>query len=69
MDVIYRDLKPENILIDFDGYIALTDFGLCKENVKFNETTNTFCGTPEVTHWNSHMGREREKGERKKETK
>eukprot|EP00127_Corallochytrium_limacisporum_P000168 Clim_evm29s6 gene=Clim_evmTU29s6 len=46
-DVIYRDLKPENILIDYDGYIALTDFGLCKENVRHNDTTNTFCGTPE----------------------
>eukprot|EP00124_Ichthyophonus_hoferi_P001575 Ihof_evm14s85 gene=Ihof_evmTU14s85 len=47
MDVIYRDLKPENILVDYTGYIALTDFGLCKEDVKHNETTNTFCGTPE----------------------
>eukprot|EP00128_Syssomonas_multiformis_P018553 Colp12_sorted_trinity150504_noHs@33981 len=46
-DIVYRDLKPENILVDYDGYIALTDFGLCKENVKHDETTNTFCGTPE----------------------
>jgi len=33
--------------LDGTGHIALTDFGLCKENVSFNETTNTFCGTAE----------------------
>ena len=43
----YRDLKPENILLDYTGHIALCDFGLCKLNMKDNDTTNTFCGTPE----------------------
>lgn len=47
LDIVYRDLKPENILVDYNGYIALTDFGLCKEDVKHDEKTNTFCGTPE----------------------
>jgi serine/threonine protein kinase len=47
MNIVYRDLKPENILIDKDGHIILTDFGLCKENVKYGDTTSTFCGTPE----------------------
>ncbi|KAI9508893.1 AGC/Akt protein kinase [Russula earlei] len=41
VDVVYRDLKPENILLDYTGHIALCDFGLT------NDTTNTFCGTPE----------------------
>jgi serum/glucocorticoid-regulated kinase 2 len=44
---LYSDLKPENILIDYNGHIALCDFGLCKLNMKENERTNTFCGTPE----------------------
>jgi len=46
-NIIYRDLKPENILLDSNGHVALTDFGLCKENVSFDDTTNTFCGTAE----------------------
>lgn len=41
------DLKPENILLDYTGHIALCDFGLCKLNMKDNDKTNTFCGTPE----------------------
>lgn len=46
-NVIYRDLKPENILLDYQGHIALCDFGLCKIGVKDGEKTNTFCGTAE----------------------
>ncbi|KAJ1676006.1 Serine/threonine-protein kinase [Spiromyces aspiralis] len=46
-NVIYRDLKPENILLDFNGHIALCDFGLCKLDMSDQDTTNTFCGTPE----------------------
>lgn len=47
LNVIYRDLKPENILLDYQGHIALCDFGLCKLNMTNSDKTNTFCGTPE----------------------
>lgn len=47
LNVIYRDLKPENILIDYQGHIALCDFGLCKLNMGDDDKTNTFCGTHE----------------------
>lgn len=47
LNVIYRDLKPENILLDYQGHIALCDFGLCKLNMDKKDKTNTFCGTPE----------------------
>lgn len=46
-NVIYRDLKPENILVDYQGHIALCDFGLCKLEMKDEDHTRTFCGTPE----------------------
>ena len=35
------------MLIDKDGYIKITDFGLSKQNILGNDTTNSFCGTPE----------------------
>ncbi len=42
-----RDLKPENIMLNGQGHVVLTDFGLSKESLHGDATTNTFCGTIE----------------------
>lgn len=44
-DIIYRDLKLENVLVDSDGHVALTDFGMSKENMPDQGRTTTFVGT------------------------
>jgi p70 ribosomal S6 kinase len=57
--IIYRDLKPENIMLNGSGHVVLTDFGLSKESIHGEETTNTFCGTieymaPEILQRTGH---------------
>ncbi|EGW07717.1 Serine/threonine-protein kinase Sgk2 [Cricetulus griseus] len=49
----YSFQTPEKLyfVLDYvnggEGHVVLTDFGLCKECVEPEETTSTFCGTPE----------------------
>ncbi|KAM6965128.1 serine/threonine-protein kinase N2-like isoform 2-T2 [Aplochiton taeniatus] len=45
--IMYRDLKLDNLLMDADGFVKITDFGLCKEGMGHSDRTSTFCGTPE----------------------
>eukprot|EP00600_Ochromonadales_sp_CCMP1393_P003680 CAMPEP_0174994864 /NCGR_PEP_ID=MMETSP0004_2-20121128/23875_1 /TAXON_ID=420556 /ORGANISM="Ochromonas sp., Strain CCMP1393" /LENGTH=713 /DNA_ID=CAMNT_0016249153 /DNA_START=54 /DNA_END=2195 /DNA_ORIENTATION=+ len=45
--IIHRDLELENVLMDHLGHLALTDFGLSKQNIDFTGGATTFCGTAE----------------------
>eukprot|EP00079_Xenopus_tropicalis_P038198 XP_017951969.1 PREDICTED: serine/threonine-protein kinase N2-like [Xenopus tropicalis] len=44
-NIVHRDLKPENILLDKRGYPRITDYGISKTGIGFEDQIYGRCGT------------------------
>lgn len=42
--IIHRNVGLEHVLIDANGHIRVIGFGCCKDNMKHESRTTTFCG-------------------------